>query len=164
MRDPQCPANTAVEINSITPEQEYRKSGYVEKKRRLYQENVVRFAWRKLFYGGYRIWSEVSHQNGPKVSARDWDIHLDCSQGHKAAEKTARFYPAACPARLRLSSHGAPLGCPKSGKLFVGGSNQPVHKLDQTLLVHGILVQHEANVPLPAQGGKHIQLFSFRLR
>lgn len=29
---------------SITPEQEYRKPGYVERKWRLYQENVVRYA------------------------------------------------------------------------------------------------------------------------
>ena len=31
------------------------------------------------------------------------------------------------------------------------------------LLVHGILIQHKANAPLPAQGGKHIQPLSFRL-
>ena len=37
---------------------------------------------------------------------------------HRVAERTARFYPDACPAKLRLSSHGAPLSCPKSGKLF----------------------------------------------
>ena len=47
--------------------------------------------------------------------------------------------------------------------LLAGGPNQPVHKLDQPLLIHGILIQHKTNVPLPAQGGKHIQPLSFRL-
>ena len=47
--------------------------------------------------------------------------------------------------------------------LSVGGPNQLVHKLDQALLIHGILIQHKADIPLPAQGRKHIQPLSFRL-
>ena len=62
---------------NIITEQEYRKSGYDGRKRKPYQGNVVRFAWRKMFYGEYRIWSEVSHQNRQRASVRDWDIHLD---------------------------------------------------------------------------------------
>ena len=34
----------AVVAGIITPEQSYRKSGYVERKRRPYQENVAKFA------------------------------------------------------------------------------------------------------------------------
>lgn len=45
---------------AITPEKEYRKSVCDERKRRPYQENVVRYAWKKPFYGGYHIWFEAS--------------------------------------------------------------------------------------------------------
>ncbi|MEY8317904.1 TnpV protein [Oscillospiraceae bacterium 50-58] len=34
--------------------------------------------------------------------------------------------------------------------LLLGGPNQPVHKLDQALLIHGILMQHKADVLLLA--------------
>ena len=47
--------------------------------------------------------------------------------------------------------------------LLLRRTNQPLHKLDQSLLVHGILINHKAHLALAADGRDHIDPLPFRL-
>ena len=47
--------------------------------------------------------------------------------------------------------------------LLLGGTGQPLHKLNQSLLVHGILIDHKADLTLTADRRDHIDPLPLRL-
>ncbi len=47
--------------------------------------------------------------------------------------------------------------------LLLRVTNQPLHKADQPLLVHSLLIDHKADLPLAADGGNHIDPLPLRL-
>ena len=100
-------------------------------------------------------------QNEQKSLEHDSSIHPDCIPERRAAGKTPPFYPCAFPARPQQACRDGPSVQDQKHLLF-GGTNQALHKLDQPLLVHGVLIDHKPDLALTADRRDHIDPLPLR--
>ena len=119
-------------------------------------DDAVISAWMTESYDRDLPWYRAVGQNEQKSSKHDLSIHPDCIPGHRAAEKHLNFVLMAFqPGRSKLAMMDFQIVQEQEHLLF-WNANQTLHKSNQTLLVHGALIDHKTNLALTADCGEHI--------